>query len=175
MHFPGMAPALSVVASESRQDRRGSNARCFGKPPSTREAHLLCLSRGDVHLCWGLVGSVGTAQGPLPMDLLSPSPALAWGARPGSAACPGLGPGLLTPHLLFLVKNSPEARQRGRGAEVSALSLAARRSVPSRHGGSAGRGEGRVCSTLPYSSKTEGQDRARERRARGGAAGLHTH
>lgn len=72
--------------------------------------------------------SVGTAQGllaghqcwgPVPGTT---SPALPWhGALAQGHSLPWAGSWLLTPRLLFLVKNSPEARCRGRGAEVFAL------------------------------------------------------
>ena len=124
MHFPGTAPAVSVVAIKSSQDRRGSNARCFGKPPSTREASP--VPAGEMHNRAGSWRGAwapfrGCSQGTSARDHLS-SASLAWGAHPMAPFA--LGWVQAVDATAFIpVKNSLEGRRRGGDAEVFALSV----------------------------------------------------
>lgn len=92
---------------------RGSNARCFGKPPSTREASPLPAGEVYVHAegCGHLAGD--QCQGP------RPQPCPGAGHSPGSAVCPGLGPGCR--HHTFCSWLKIHWGRGERGTEVFAL------------------------------------------------------
>lgn len=98
---PGLSRKQSLLLWNAAQSPGGIASAC----------------QGDTHGCWGLAGTVGTTQGLLAGDLCQGSPP----QPPWQHCLPWVGSRLLMSHLLFLVKNSLEVRQRG--TEMFALSL----------------------------------------------------